>query len=72
MLILRTHPARKKLHEEERCQGSLGDSTRLKESDAQVALFQIEAERSQDYIACTVINTHIDRIQFNSLGTLQT
>lgn len=29
-------------------------------------------ERSQDYIACTVINNQSDHIQLNSLGTMQT
>lgn len=47
-------PDRKKIQKEKRSQRSLGNSTRLKESDAPIVSFQVQAERSQDYIAFTV------------------
>lgn len=67
MPILTTCLAKEKIQKEEQSQRSLGNSARLKECDAHITLFQIQAERSQDYIAFRVINTHISHIQFNSL-----
>lgn len=54
MLILIMCPDREKIQKEKCYQRSLGNSTRLKESDAPIVSFQVQAERSQDDIAFTV------------------
>lgn len=72
MLILISCPARKSRQKGDQYRRSLGNSTRLEVSDAPPphSSFQIQAKRSHDYIASTVIKTLNCCIRINSHSLL--